>query len=62
MSRLNLVLDEKIERAFREEALKIGDLRKGSLKLAGEEAVRLWLAQRGRIVEIPMGEEKKIEI
>ena len=52
MMPLRLQIDEKLERTFRELAMKKFGFMKGSLSLAAEEAILNWIAtvEKGRLV------------
>ena len=41
MARLDIVVDEKIDKRFRDAVYKAYSLKKGSIKMAAEEAIEL---------------------
>lgn len=43
MGKINLTVNDKIERRFREEAFKRKGMKKGNLTKAVEEAMLLWI-------------------
>jgi len=51
MGRIVVELDEDLEAAFRSEVAKRLGMKKGNLKIAIEEAMRMWLAQSPSSIE-----------
>lgn len=43
MGRLDIILDDDLDKEFREEAFKQLGLRRGSISSAIEDAIRLWI-------------------
>lgn len=43
MARLNLVIDDEIDKQFREEIQKRIGMKKGNIKIAMEEAMKDWV-------------------
>jgi len=46
MARINLVIDDKLDEQFRSEVAKRLGMRKGNLKIAIEQAFRLWVDKK----------------
>jgi len=46
MGRIVVELDEELEKAFRDEVAKRLGMKKGNIKLAIEEAIKMWLQQK----------------
>lgn len=46
MSRLDTIIDERIDKRFREAVFRMYGLHKGNIKRALEEAITLWLKTR----------------
>lgn len=46
MGRLNIVIDDAIEEDFRREVGKRLGAKKGSIKIAIEDAIKLWMEQK----------------
>lgn len=46
MVRINLVIDDEIDKQFRMEVAKRLGMKKGNIKIAIEEALKLWLDQK----------------
>ena len=47
MARINLVIDDKIDKQFRDEVAKRLGMKKGNIKIAIEDAIKLWIEQKG---------------
>ena len=55
---MEIPLNEKLEREFREGAMRVKGYRRGAFKEAMEDAIRLWLdANKKRIAEETEGKE-----
>ena len=48
MGRLLVVIDDEVEKAFRNMVAKIYGFKKGALSKAVEEAIRLWLEKHSK--------------
>jgi hypothetical protein len=46
MGRIVVELDETLERAFRDEVAKRLGMKKGNLKIAIEEAMKMWIGRK----------------
>jgi hypothetical protein len=46
MGRIVVELDEELDKAFRDEVAGRLGMKKGNIKIAIEEAIKLWLAQK----------------
>lgn len=46
MARINLVIDDELDEQFRNEVAKRLGMKKGNLKIAIEQAFRLWIGQK----------------
>lgn len=46
MSRINLVIDDELDEQFRNEVAKRLGMRKGNIKIAIEEAMRMWIDKK----------------
>jgi hypothetical protein len=47
MGRIVVELDEELDKAFRDEVARRLGMKKGNLKTAIEEAIRIWISQEG---------------
>ena len=45
MARINLVIDDELDEQFRNEVAKRLGMKKGNLKTAIEEAIKMWIKQ-----------------
>jgi hypothetical protein len=43
MARINLVIDDELDEQFRSEVAKRLGMKKGNIKIAIEEALRIWI-------------------
>lgn len=48
MARINLVIDDEIDKQFRDEVARRLGMKKGNIKIAIEQAMRLWIEQNNR--------------
>ena len=46
MPRINLVIDDDLDKQFRNEVNRRLGMKKGNLKIAIEEAIKLWIEQK----------------
>lgn len=46
MARINLVIDDDLDTQFRNEVAKRLGMKKGNIKIAIEEAIKMWLQQK----------------
>lgn len=46
MARINLVIDDEIDKQFRDEVAKRLGMKKGNIKIAIEEAMKLWIERK----------------
>jgi len=47
MARINLVIDDDLDEQFRSEVAKRLGMKKGNIKIAIEEAIRIWIDAGG---------------
>jgi hypothetical protein len=59
MSRMNVVIDDKLEERFRKTIADTKGLRKGNISEALEEAIDLWI--RSRVSLVSQSDEPKLE-
>jgi hypothetical protein len=48
MGRLNIVIDDNMEKEFRQEVGKRFGAKKGSIKTAIEEAMKMWISSKSQ--------------
>lgn len=48
MGRLNLVIEDKLEKEFRDKVFQRYGMKKGNIQLAVEEALRDWIAKKSK--------------
>ncbi len=46
MARINLVIDDEIDKQFRDEVARRLGMKKGNIKIAIEEAMKLWIDRK----------------
>ncbi len=47
MARINMVIDDELDKQFRDEVAKRLGMKKGNIKIAIEEAMRMWIERKG---------------
>jgi hypothetical protein len=47
MARINLVIDDELDKQFRNEVAKRLGMKKGNIKIAIEEAIKDWIKEDG---------------
>jgi hypothetical protein len=47
MARINLVIDDELDKQFRKEVADRLGMKKGNIQIAAEEAIRNWINSKG---------------